>query len=129
MGGRSHRRLVGVERSSSLDISDYDFDQLKMGIHIVASTSEEDGMVSVRIHDRAGQVMEMYRWFNEIGMAPNQWVFFEMNFNEAKNAKGGDPWPDWTADDWDMDSPIVLIEVRNRSQNAGSGGNRRLGPL
>ena len=101
-----------VWKGLSLDISDYDFDQLKMGIHIVR-TSEEDGMVSVRIHNQAGQVMEMYRWFNEIGMAPNQWVFFEMNFNEAKNAKGGDPWPDWTADDWDMDSPIVLIEVRN----------------
>ncbi len=101
-----------VWRSVEIDISEYDFDQLKMGVNVLRS-SEEDGIVSVRLHNAAGQVMEMNKWFGELGMEPNKWVFYEMKFNESENAQGGNPWPKWTSDDWNSDVPIVTVEFRN----------------
>ena len=104
-----------VWRSVEIDLSEYDFDQLKMGINVLRS-SEEDGMVAVRLHNAAGQVLEMQAWYGEIGMEPNRWVLFEVKFNEAENSQVGDPWPTWTADDWNMDVPIVTVEFRNAAK-------------
>ena len=104
-----------VWRSVEIDLSEYDFDQLKMGINVIR-TSEEDGMVAVRLHNAAGQVLEMQAWYGEIGMEPNRWVLFEVKFNEAENSQAGDPWPTWTADDWNMDVPIVTVEFRNAAK-------------
>ncbi len=94
-----------------LDISGYDFDQLKLGMSL-RRTGGDDSLMEVDVRNARDQRLLGSKWYGEVGADDGEWTYFEIPFNQLENPLAGiDPWPKWTADTWDSSSAITMFRL------------------
>ena len=92
-----------------LDISGYDFNQLKLGMSL-RRTGGDDSLIELDLRNARDQRLVSSKWYGEAGADDGEWAYFEIPFNQFENPMAGvDPWPKWTADTWDSSSAITMF--------------------
>ena len=98
-----------IWQGTNIDLSEYNFNDMMLRVNVLRN-NEEDGMVTVILHNQAGQKIALQHWFGEFGLGVGEWGTMEVPFSEGQDIV---TWQTFTEDTFQMDSPLVTMELRN----------------